>query len=361
MTEGLYRQLLVQSITAESESAKSFKLVSADGTPLESHFPGQHLPLRLNIPGHARPTFRCYTISNWGEPYYRLTIKRELAPADKPEVAPGLSSSFFHELVQPGDVIEARSPAGNFWLDLEQDHPIVMLAGGIGVTPMMSMLEALARVGSKREVLFFFGLRHSGDHVFKDRLREIATELPKLHMRVQYEQSRPTDREGHEFHALGRINLQSIRSAKPTTEAEYFLCGPPGMMQTISDGLLEEEVPPSRIRTESFGPASIALRELISSDDGALHAFQQASGTTVTFARSSVTVPWAGEAQSLLQLAEANGVEISFGCQYGDCGTCMTRLSEGKVKYLHATGVTPDPGYCLPCSCQPDGNVVLDA
>lgn len=361
MTARPYRRLVVQSVIAESESAKSFRLVSADGAALEPNLPGQHLPLRLNIPGQPRPTFRCYTISNFGDPYYRLTIKKELAPPDKPDVAPGVSSNFFHDLVQPGASIEGRQPAGNFWLDLTQDHPIVMLAGGIGVTPMMSMLEALVRTGSRREVHFFFALRHAGDHVFKRRLQEIATQLPKLRIEVHYEHARPTDREGQDFHAVGRIDVDTLRFATQQRDFEYFLCGPPGMMQAVSGRLLEQGVAPDRIRTESFGPSSVALRELISSDEAALSAFQQAAGTTVTFARSSVTVPWTGEVQSLLQLADANGVEISFGCQYGDCGTCMTRLLEGSVKYIHPTGVNPDPGYCLPCSCRPDGNVVLEA
>jgi ferredoxin-NADP reductase len=99
------------------------------------------------------------------EAFYRLTIKKELPPENKPEIGPGLSSSFFHETVRTGTVIEANPPAGDFWLDLQKDHPIAMLDGGILVTPMMSMLEALARVRSLRDVYFFFGLRHAGDRV----------------------------------------------------------------------------------------------------------------------------------------------------------------------------------------------------
>ncbi len=361
MFEQSYRRLVVESVIPESGSAKSFHLVAADGSPLAEHLPGQHLPIRLTIPGQPRAVFRCYTISNYGDPFYRLTIKKELPPADRPEIGPGLTSSFFHEVVMPGSIIEAKAPAGNFWLDVHQDYPAVMIAGGIGVTPMMSMLEALARTGSTREVYFFFALRHGGDHVFKPRLDQLSQQLPNLRVRVFYEQVRSDDVAGRDYHHTGRISMPSLRNLLPAGDLEYFLCGPQGMMKAISDQLLAENVAPARIRTESFGPSSVALRALISSDEDALNAFQQAAGTTVTFARSAVNVPWTGEVQSLLQLAETNGVEISSGCQYGDCGTCMTRLLEGKVKYLHPTGAQPDPGYCLPCSCRPDGSVVLDA
>jgi ferredoxin-NADP reductase len=335
-------------------------LVAEDGSALAPHLPGQHLPIRLEIPGQLRTVFRCYTISNFDESCYRLSIKKELPPPDRPDVAPGVSSSYFHDLVKPGTVIEAKAPAGNFWLDLDGDHPVVMIAGGIGITPMVSMLEALAQKHSQREVHFFFALRHAGDHVFKCRLNEIAQECPRLRMKVYYEAVHPGDVHGRDYHATGRISMGVIRQFLPPADMEYFLCGPQPMLKAISAELLAEGVAGEKIRTESFGPSSVALRELISADKGALDALQQAAGTTVTFARSAVSVPWTGEVPSLLQLAEANGVEISSGCQYGDCGTCMTRLLEGKVKYLHPTGARPDPGHCLPCSCQPDGPVTLD-
>jgi ferredoxin-NADP reductase len=360
LSQGLYRRLVVKSVVTESESAKSFYLVSEDGSDLAPHLPGQHLPIRLEIPGQARTVFRCYTISNFDNSCYRLSIKKELPPPDRADVSHGVSSGYFHDLVKPGMTIEAKTPAGNFWLDLDRNHPVVMIAGGIGVTPMMSMLEALARTRSRRNVYFFFGLRHSADHVFKDRLNEITRECTGLRMKIYYEAARPGDVHGRDYHATGRIDLKEVRSSLPAVNMEYFLCGPPPMLNAISSGLVADGVARENIRTETFGPSSVALRDLISSDEVARSAFQQAAGVTVTFKRSAVSVPWTGEVPSLLQLAEANGVEISSGCQYGDCGTCMTRLLEGKVKYLHPTGARPDPGHCLPCSCEPDGPISLD-
>jgi ferredoxin len=155
--------------------------------------------------------------------------------------------------------------------------------------------------------------------------------------------------------------MNSLRAMLPKLDMEYYLCRPQGMMNMVSVDLTEAGVSPVKIRTESFGPSSAALRGLISSDAGALNTVHKSAGITVTFARSQISVPWTGEVQSLLEFSEINGVDISSGCLYGDCGTCMTRLLEGRVKYLHATGVRPDSGCCLPCSCRPESSVVLDA
>ena len=358
MIERSYRKLVVKSVVPEGEAAKSFYLAPADGGPLDHYFPGQHLPLRLSIPHQERPVFRCYTISNYGDGFYRLTIKKELAPPDKPGAAPGLSSSYFHDTVRPTDTLEAKPPSGNFWLDLSRDHPIVMLAGGIGVTPMMSMLEALDRANSNRSVYFFFALRHGGDHVFNSQLRAIAERRPNLYMRVFYEQLRSHDIEGRDCQNIGRIDIATLREYLPSLDMEYYICGPPGMMKALTEGLTAAGVSTEAIRTESFGPSSAALLAFSSS---AKEARESSSGVTVTFARSDVTVPWTDEVPSLLQLAEINRVDISSGCQYGDCGTCMVRLLEGKVAYRHVTGARIDPGCCLPCSCRPETSIVLDA
>ena len=358
MIERSYRKLIVKSIVPEGESAKSFFLAPADGSPLDPHFPGQHLPLRLNIPNQQHPVFRCYTISNHGDDLYRLTIKRESAPPDRPDLPPGLSSSYFHDSVYPDDILEAKPPSGNFWLDLGQNHPVVMLAGGIGVTPMMSMLEALDRAASSRTVYFFFALRHSGDHVFRSRLKAIAERRPNVRTRVFYEEIRSHDVPGRDYHQTGRISIVTLREHLPSLGMEYYICGPSGMMKELTEGLAGAGVAADAIRTESFGPSSTAYLAPAASGTE-----EQASPSkiTVTFAQSQITVPWTGEVPSLLQLAETNRVDISSGCQYGDCGTCMVRLLEGKVTYHHAVGARIDPGCCLPCSCRPETSIVLDA
>lgn len=356
-----YRKLIVQSVVEESESAKSFTLVPADGGKTEPYMPGQHLPLRLQIPGQTRPVIRCYTLSDcFDDRHYRLTIKQESSPIDRPDLPAGLSSTHFHQTMRVGDCIEARSPSGNFYLDLQQSHPIALLAGGIGVTPMISMINAVRQSQRGREVHFMFALRHGGDHVFKKHLAQVAAECENIRMHVLYENPRPQDVAGVDYHRAGRINLAVLREMLPTLDMEYYVCGPSAMMNAISTTLAAEGISSSRIRTESFGPSSLALRaattaEVENSD------VQESAEPVVTFARSGKTVSWTRDANTLLEFAEGHGIDISSGCRYGDCGTCMTRLIRGTVKYLHPTGAQPDPGTCLPCSCRPETDVELEA
>jgi len=232
------------------------------------------------------------------------------------------------------------------------------LAGGIGVTPMMSMLEALDSAGFNRDVYFFFGLRHAADHVFRTRLRQLAERWANLRMHVFYEQRHTQGSSDHYYLHTGRIDISVLREHLPTLDLDYYMCGPPVMMESLSEALRTSGVAPERISTESFGPSSLLMPAPTPSDQ---ESQSGSSEITVTFAKSGITVPWARELPSLLELAHVNGVEISSGCQYGDCGTCMVRLLEGQVKYRHATGARPDPECCLPCSCYPETSVVLDA
>ncbi len=259
-----------------------------------------------------------------------------------------------------GMSLRPKRRRGNSALDLNQTHPIAMLAGGIGVTPMISMINALCQSGSKRDVYFAFALRHGGDHVFKDHLRSVAARCPNIRMHVLYENPRTQDVPDHDYARVGRIDGTFLREMLPSLEMEYYLCGPGGMMDAVSRTLANEGIAREKIKTESFGPSSLAFRAALADADRDCDA-ETPQGFTVTFGKSGKTVPWANEAATLLELAEMNGVDISFGCRYGDCGTCMTRLVRGRVKYLHPTDVHPDPGTCLPCSCKPETDIELDA
>lgn len=354
-----YRDFTIDEIVQESETAKSFYLVPAKGEPLMPYLPGQHLPLRLAMRGRSQPLVRCYTLSDcYDGRRYRLTIKRETAPVGRPHIPAGLSSTWFHDELRVGDTIQAKMPAGKFHLDLDGSNPVTMIAGGIGVTPMMSMLNAASQLGVTREIHFFFALRHGGDHVFKERLQQLRAESPNFRMCVLYEQPRPEDRLQMDYDAVGRINPSLLKDSLATPRMEFYLCGPPGMMNAVSAALLEAGVEESRIKTESFGPSSLSFRAAVLDEHD--EPRNSPPAVEVTFLRSGVTVPWSNESRTLLELAEASGVEIEFGCRYGDCATCSTPLVSGSVAYLHPTGAQSDPGTCLPCSCRPASSIVLD-
>ena len=200
-------------------------------------------------------------------------------------------------------------------------------------------------------------MRHGGDHAFKEHLRTLAGQYSNIHYHVLYSQPTPDDRLGVDYDGAGRVDIPLLSSILPTLQMEYYLCGPELMMKAIMHGLQEAGVSKENIRTESFGPASAAFR-----DEGITPpAPTTATDCAVTFQKSNRTVPWNLKAKSLWQFAEENGVEISSGCLHGDCGTCLTALLAGKVVYNHPTVMRPDPGTCLPCSCQPDGPIVIDA
>jgi ferredoxin-NADP reductase len=351
-----YRPFLVQSIVRESDTAKSFYLVPADGGRLATYHPGQHLALRLQIPGQPGRVIRCYTVSDcYRGTHYRLTIKRQSAPSHPPDVPAGLSSSYFHDRLQIGDTIAAKMPAGSFYLDMQQDHPVVMIAGGIGVTPMISMLNAVARARSSRKLYFFFALRDGRDHVFKEHLQRLHATRPNIHLRVLYEQPGPHDRPGVDFDLVGRIDMQVLQHSLPALDMEYHVCGPPGMMHAISEDLRGAGVFADKIRTESFGPSSLSYRNALLADETA------AAGLEVKFLRSGIIAQWTSADGTLLKLAEKHGINIDFGCRYGDCATCLTQLVSGRVAYLHPTSAEPEPGSCLPCSCRPETALELDA
>lgn len=352
----LYRKFVIDSIVRESETSKSFYMVPVDGGPLMPYLPGQHLPLRLEIPGRARPLTRCYTLSDcYRGTHYRLTIKREDAPPHLPDAPSGLSSSYIHDHLREGDIVEARIPSGGFYLEMEKQHPVVMIAGGIGVTPIMSMLNAVDLSGKQREIYVVFALQHGGHHVFKNRLQELRSVHQHLHVLVLYEHPRPEDRLGSDFDAVGRVDKDLLERFLPSLHMEYYVCGPPGMMQAVLGVLRSAGVPDVGIHTESFGPASTRYSKESLDNEGS------AGRLEVRFLRSGITAQWADAEGTLLDLAEKHGVDIPAGCRYGDCATCLTSLLSGRVAYLHATGVTPEPGTCLPCSCKPESAIELDA
>jgi len=346
-----YRKVIVEKIVRETDSVKSFYLVAEDGSPLPAHLPGQHLPLSLEIAGQDRAVFRCYTLSDCANgKYYRLTIKREHGSQDSGGPA-GVGSGYFHDRVEVGHALEAGVPSGGFCLDTSANYPVVMIAGGIGVTPMISMLSALVEAGSQRRVELLFSVRHGGEHPFRETLQALKTALPDLRVRMFYTQPRVSDTQGKDYERAGRITIDDLREYLQQPTTEYFLCGPSGMMQDFSTALMDAGVPAQQIRTETFNPS-----ESLAGD-----AVAETKSAQVTFTVSGITAEWTSAEGTLLEFAEKHGVTIEYGCRYGDCATCLTPVLEGRVDYLHTIGVEPEPGMCLPCSCRPATDLLLEA
>jgi len=344
----------------------SFYLQPEDGQALPTYLPGQFLTFRLDIPslaGDAKPTVRCYSLSDAPNAQgYRVSIKR--APAPLHSLAPaGRASSYFHDHVTVGSILQVRAPSGHFHID-RSESPVVLVGGGIGITPMLSMLNWCLSAQPEREIWLFYGIRHSRDMVMKSHLQALARSHPNFHLQLCCSNPQPDELAGDSDHYRGRIDVDLMRRLLPLKPFHFYICGPTPMLESLVPALQDWGVPDGRIHFEAFGPASIprkksaqallanAPTELTATGDSAL---------MVTFAKSGVTLPWTPAAGNLLNFAEANGIEISSGCCAGSCGMCQTSIRSGEVAYHQAPEFDPEPGSCLLCVSHPKTPVTLEA
>jgi uncharacterized protein len=356
-----YRKFVVQRKVEEAPGITSFYLAPHDRRPLPLFQPGQFLTFQLKVPGQAKPVIRCYSLSDSPRPdWYRVTIKKVPPPGDKRDCPPGLASNFFHEQVKEGDILDVKAPGGPFVLALTQSTPIVLIAGGIGLTPLLCMANALESPLSSRETWLFYGVRNGSEHIMKEHLRRLAQERDSFHLRVCYSNPRAEDVKGRDYDYGQRISVELLKTVLPCNNYEFYVCGPPGMMASVVGDLKAWGVPQASILSEAFGPASVP--RAATAPGAAPPAPAGATGTSkVVFAKAGQTIPWDAQAGNLLDLALAHGIDIPFGCRVGNCGTCETAVKSGQVHYLHEPSWHSQPGTCLVCVSQPEGDLQLDA
>jgi ferredoxin-NADP reductase len=350
------RKFKIDRKVMEADGICSFYLKPHDGKPLPPFNPGQYLTFQLKIPGQAKPVTRCYSLSDTplNRDYYRVTIKRVPPPPKQPELPPGLASGFFHGL-EEGTLIDVRAPAGNFYLDTASNRPVVLMAGGVGLTPVMSMLNTICASGSKRETWFVYGAVNRLQHAMYDHLAEIAQSYPNVRIVIVYSHPTETCVQGRDYHEKGFVDGALLKRILPSNNYEFYTCGPPPMMDGINKALREWGVPESDIRFEAFGSPSVKAT---------LPTPVAATGEAaprVTFTRSGKTIVWSPKDSNILDVAEANGVTIDSGCRAGNCGTCETAIRGGSVTYPLTPGYRNKEGTCLVCVAIPQGEVVIDA
>ncbi|GBF27140.1 flavohemoprotein [bacterium MnTg02] len=345
----------------------SFFLAPYDHRPLPPYRPGQFLTFELPIAGQPQPVVRCYSLSDSptvNQQYYRISIKRLAPPPHAPPgTPPGLSSNYFHDNLREGDIVEVLAPSGEFCIDQQSERPVVLIAGGVGLTPLISMLNALAASRSKREIWFFYGVRNRGDHAMYDHLQRVRRQNPNVRTVIFYGDPTSKCRKGIDYDVEGFVSVELIKSLLKARNYKFYVCGPPPMMELVTTGLEEWGVPADDIMFEAFGPASLKktakLEDAAGESDDAGRQ-EPAKIFKVVFARSKKTVQWTKSMGTLLDLAEANGVKARCGCRAGNCGTCVTPLRQGEVDYVHKPGKDPEPGYCLPCIALPKSDLVID-
>ncbi len=354
-----FRKFQIAKKVRECEDVFSFYLAPHDGKPIAGFKPGQYLTFQLPVAGQPKPVVRCYSISDYvrDDNQYRVTIKKVPPPHDQPEAPPGLASSYFCDTLNEGDILDVKAPAGHFYLDLAKEIPVVLISGGVGITPMLSMLNAVLASGSKREVWFFYGARNSEEHIQKKYLEQIAAAHDQVRLHVCYSKPKPTDAEAKDFQHKGHVTVSLLKDLLPSNNYDFFICGPPRMMADMVQHLGDWGVPKNRIFTEAFGAPT---RKKI--DAPQLNEDTQVFGKIkVSFSRSGKGGRWDPSCESLLDFAEKQGVAIDSGCRSGSCGTCLVALKSGQVKYLGDHNAPAEEGSCLTCVCKPETDVTLDA
>jgi ferredoxin-NADP reductase/MOSC domain-containing protein YiiM/ferredoxin len=336
-----FRRLTVAGIERESDTVISIRFEDPGGAALPAARPGQYLTLRIQPAEGERPLLRNYSMSGPpGAGYYRVSVKRE------PD---GVASGYLHTRLAVGDELDIGAPRGTFILD-DAQQPVLLISAGIGATPVLAMLHALAAVRSEREIWWLHGARSERDHSFAAEASTLLAALPNVHTHVFYSRS------GR------RLSPEAIAELQPPSDAEAYLCGPVPFMDAISAGLAALGFDAARIHTEPFGPAAGLTPGISTAPARPPHApaGEPGTGPTIEFARSSLAVPWSDEYPSLLELAEACDVPVRWSCRTGVCHNCETTLIEGAVDYDPDPVEPPAPGSALICCSRPREGVVLD-
>lgn len=341
-----------------AQSQCSFVLVPVDGRPLPPFKPGQFLTFSLDVTsedGAPRSITRCYSLSDRPDPSrYRITVKRVPAPAEPPGVPPGLSSNHLHDHVREGDILKVKAPAGHFFIDPDTSVPAVLIGGGIGITPMMSMLGWCLQHQPSRTVHLYYGVRNGREHAFKATLETLARSHDRLHLHVAYSRPGADDQEGRDFHHRGHVDVELLRRTLPHGPHQFYVCGPPALMESLVPALAEWGVPRADLHFEAFGPASVRL-------PGDEVPAPDTSRFEVHFRRSGRTLTWDGADASLLEFAERHAIVVDSGCRSGGCGACETRLLDGAVAYAQRPDHDVAAGHCLLCVGRPASALVLEA
>jgi ferredoxin-NADP reductase len=301
----------------------------------------------------GEPLLRTYTLSDSHDSRrYRISVKRE-----------GIASNWLHERLAAGGLIEAKRPGGAFFYDEASPRPAVFISAGIGITPMIAMLHSVlkpaAQVGSQtgKRLYFVHGARTDATRPFSAHLKELAAQHPAVSLHL-FDSAGDRPAQGV---SIGRVGIDTLKRVLPFDDYDFYLCGPEQFMRDLYEGLRGLNVADERIRFEAFGPASVKriVKRVETVEEDA-----QVVAVPVTFARSRQTLPWSPADGSLLEFAQAHGIDAPSGCRSGMCGTCSTRLLSGSVQYDGEVEADIEAGSALVCMARPvagnEAAIVLD-
>ncbi|WP_227246624.1 FAD-binding oxidoreductase [Paraburkholderia caribensis] len=358
-----FRRFRVARRTQESASIVSFDLVPVDGGALTPFVAGQYVTVRLPLPSGER-LLRTYSLS--GDPAdntrWRFSVKHERGGDAVPA---GRGSSHLHERVQAGDELELAGPSGAFVCGDEVTRPVVLMSGGVGLTPLVSMLHRLRTMNGahSRRVYFIHACENGAVHAFRREVETVAAAHPNVRVHVCYRRPSAEDRAMKYFDSEGLISRDTLQGLLPLDDYEVYLCGPPAFMQSNWRLLRSLGIERGRIHYEFFGPATVlednVVEAPLSEKPHAEIRMATDTETTVRFHPRADPVAWDPACGSLLEFAEQHGYAPAFSCRIGVCNTCVTGLVDGKIEYTEEPLEPPSEGTLLLCCAKPAGSVTL--
>lgn len=351
-------KLKVCAIFRETPSVKTFRLRDPEGGSIPFTFlPGQFLTYSAQIDG--KTVRRSYTIASSAAQtaYVETTIKREDG---------GVFSDYMHDKIKEGDLLDVMAPSGAFTFSGKEADSVVLIGGGVGITPLMAAIRYLFDIAWPGQVHLVYGAQTTEQFIFRDELEYLQRRMNNLHVAATMARAAGTSWMGSE----GQITADFLTRAIPDlARRRVHLCGPPGMMQAIKKTLGELGVPSEQIKTEAFGPALGAVPppgrtviESTKSENGGAAAIGPATAS-VRFAKSGKVAPLPPD-KSVLEVAESVGVPIDYSCRAGICGICKTHLLEGNVTMEVQDALTEEDrakGMILACQAKSIGNLVVEA
>lgn len=342
-----WRLMTVTAIVDESATIKSFHLQPGDGAGLLPHAAGQHLPIRMKLPGEDKAVIRTYTLSVApSDGVYRISVKRD-----------GRVSQFLHDAVAVGDIIEARAPAGGFTIDARSTRPAVLLAAGVGITPLLAMLRHVVYEGLRKQrvrpLTLFYAARTKAERPFDKEIADLIGTTKGVIRLIRVLSDTKDAEEGSDFDTAGRIDMAMLTRFLPFNDYDFYLCGPAQFIQGLYDGLRALNIADDRIQAEAFGPSSLVRTG--QTQPAALSSVVKPSEepVPVVFTNSLKEARWTPGSGTLLELAEARGLEPEFSCREGNCGTCRTKLVKGAVAYVKQPTAKIDADEVLLCCAVP--------
>ena len=347
-----FRPLRVAGVDRETATVTSLRLAAPDGGALPAPLPGQYLTVRLVLDS-GQTLVRNYSLSGPpGGPEYRISVKHE---------PHGLASGHIHASVRTGQTIEVAAPRGTFTL-VPGAGPLALVSAGVGVTPVLAMLHALAVDSSTRPVYWIHGARNRADDAFADEVARLLATLPGARWSTCYSAPSLTEALDEPGVTSGRVTAAVVEQLGVPADADVYLCGPAAFMTDMTAAFDALGFAPTHVHTETFGTLGAITPGVVNSREGPprLPDGPPGTGPAVTFSRSGLTARWDDRYRSVLELAEACRVPVRWSCRTGVCHTCETSLVSGDVAYEPEPVDRPALGNVLVCCAQPGGDLVVD-